>query len=115
MTERVLYRDIVPYEVPASISALHGPATGMLELPITVHWGPQRLFDLDRPGLRRAAYRAIVREGTTADQEALLNAGLLTQVWPDLLLPERCRTLWETTFSELVEPRQQESRRERRE
>lgn len=106
MAERVLYRDIVPYEVPSSFDALRGPATGMLELPITVHWGPRRVFDLDRLGLRRAAYRAIVREGTAADQEALLNAGLLKQVWPELVLPERCRTLWETTFPELAGPRQ---------
>lgn len=106
MAERVLYRDIVPYEVPSSLDALHGPATGMLELPITVHWGPRRVFDLDRPGLRRAAYRAIVREGTAADHEDLLNPGLLKQVWPDLVLPERCRTLWETAFPELAGPRQ---------
>lgn len=105
MAERMLYRDIVPYEVPSSLDALHGPAGGMLELPITVHWGPRRVFDLDRPGLRRAAYRAIVREGTRADQEALLNADLLKRVWPDLVLPERCRTLWETAFPELATPR----------
>lgn len=60
------------------------------------------MVELDRPGLRRAVYRAIVREGTRADQEALLNASLLKEVWPELLLPERCRTLWEMTFPELA-------------
>lgn len=102
VAERVLYRDIVPYDVPSSLAALHGPGSGLLELPITVHWGPRRVFDLDRPGLRRAAYRAIVREGTGDDQEALLNRDLLKQVWDELILPERCRQLWEQTFPELA-------------
>lgn len=102
MAERVLYRDTVPYDVPSSLAALRGPAAGILELPITVHWGPRRTFDLDRQGLRQAAYRAIVREGTTADQEALLNADLLRQMWDELILPERCRQLWEQTFPELA-------------
>ena len=40
--DRVLYRDIVPYEAPMSLTKLRGPAHGMLELPITVQWGPTR-------------------------------------------------------------------------
>lgn len=105
MADRVLYKDIVPYDVPSSLDALRGPAAGLLELPITVHWGPRRVFDLDRPGLRHAAYRAIVREGTPADQEALLNAELLKRAWAELILPERCCTLWETKFPELAAQR----------
>lgn len=49
MADRVSYRDIVPYEVPSSLDALRGPATGTLELPVTVHWGPQHVYDLARP------------------------------------------------------------------
>lgn len=99
---RVLYRDVVPYDTPTSLEALHGPASGQVELPITVHWGPRRVFDLDDPGLRLSAYQAIVREGTPADQEALLNAGLLREVWAELILPERCKRLWETRFPDLA-------------
>lgn len=102
MADKVLYKDVVPYEVPSSLDALRGPATGVLELPITVHWGPRRTFDLDRPGLRRAAYRAIVREGTREVQQELLNADLLRQVWNELILPERCQRLWEETFPDLA-------------
>jgi hypothetical protein len=43
-----------------------------------------------------------VREGTSEVQEELLNAGLLCEVWLDLVLPERCRTLWEDRFPVLV-------------
>lgn len=102
MAERVLYRDIVPYEVPSSLDALHGPATGMLELPITVHWGPKHVYDLSDPDEAVFAYQQIVREGTTADQEALLHADLLARVWPELILPARCQAAWETKFPELA-------------
>lgn len=64
--------------------------------------GPRWVSDLDRPGLRRAAYRAIVREGASEVQEELLNADLLRGVWPDLVLPDRCRQLWESRFPELA-------------
>lgn len=102
MTGKVLYRDIVPYDVPMSLEALGGPVSGTIELPMTVHWGPRRVFDLNEPALRRAAYRAIVREGTSDVQEALLNAEVLREIWPDLVLPDRCRALWEARFVELA-------------
>ncbi|UAL30425.1 transcriptional regulator [Nocardioides rotundus] len=102
MAGKLLYRDIVPYETPSSLSALHGPASGVLELPITVHWGPSRRFDLSDTGQRRMAYRALVREGTPEVQEALLNETLLRAEWAELILPERCRALWEERFPELA-------------
>ena len=99
---RVLYKDIVPYDTPVALGDLRGPESGPLELPITVHWGPRHVLDLDDLGQRRAAYRAIVREGTPDVQAELLNAGLLRELWPDLVLPERCRALWEERFPILV-------------
>jgi hypothetical protein len=99
---RVWYCDMVPYQTPSSLKALHGPGSGLLEVPVTVHWGPRRVFDLDEVGQRRSAYQAIVREGTPPVQEALLNAGLLAQVWPELVLPVRCRTVWEHRFHRLT-------------
>jgi hypothetical protein len=99
---RVRYQDVVPYDTPSSLDALHGPASGRLELPITVHWGPRHVFNLDDLGQRRAAYRAIVREGTPDVQAELLNAGLLQELWPDLVLPRRCRALWEIRFPTLA-------------
>ncbi len=95
---RVLYQDTVPYDTPVTLGDLHGPASGPLELPITVHWGPRHVFDLNDLGQRRAAYRAIVREGTPDVQAELLNTGLLRELWPDLVLPDRCRALWEERF-----------------
>lgn len=102
MTDRVLYKDIVPYDTPTSLDALLGPATGILEVPITVHWGPRRRFDLDDPYDVQAAYRAIVREGTSEIQEQLLNTVVLRRLWGKLMLPERCRQTWEERFPDLA-------------
>lgn len=104
--KHLLYRDLVPYEAPASLDALRGPALGMVELPITVYWGPRAVFDLENVGERRMAYRALVREGTLEVQEALLNADLVRATWPDLVLPDRCRRLWEERFPELAQSKE---------
>ncbi len=101
-TGRVLYKDIVPYDTPTSLDALRGPDTGVLDLPITVYWGPRQRFDLQDPADVETAYQALVREGTTAHQEALLNEELLRRLWPELMLPGRCRRTWEDRFPDLV-------------
>ena len=97
----VLYADVVPYDVPSSLDALRGPSSGVLALPLHLWWAPSPAFDLADRGDVLAAYRAVVREGRSADQEALLNKALLTEVWRDLRLPARCRSSWEQAFPEL--------------
>jgi hypothetical protein len=99
---RVLFRDVIPYEAPTSPSALRGPHDGMLNVPIIAHWRPSHEFDLGKAGQRRMVYRALVREGTPQVQEALLNETLLRQEWEGLILPERCGALWEERFPELA-------------
>lgn len=100
--KQALFRDLVLYQTPDSLDALRGPARGQPGRPDHRAPGPRRDFDLDDPGQRRAAYRAIVREGTPADQEALLNAALLRALWPELVLPTRCQKLWEERLPELA-------------
>ena len=102
MGDRELFQDIVPYDMPDSLVNLCGPASGTMVLPHTIHWGPEQLVDLDTPDGRSKAYRAIVREGTAAQQIELINAELLIEQWPFLRLPVRCRALWEERFSELT-------------
>ena len=105
MTSRVLYQDVIPYDTPSSLDSLKGPADGVLILPITVHWGPDATADLSTADGLEKAYENVVREGTRQQQEKLLNADLLARVWPQLRLPKRCRTLWETRFPELAAAR----------
>lgn len=101
MTEKVLFKDVVPYDTPSSLGALQGPAAGVIELPLDCYWGPPRQYDLSNSHDLRSAYRAVVRDGTTAVQEDLLNAALLGRVWSALVLPERCRRIWECRFPDL--------------
>lgn len=102
MAERILFKDVVPYDTPSSLAALRGPAHGALELPLAVDWGPQRRYDLSQRHDVEAAYQALVREGTPQIQEALLNETVLRRVWPALMLPERCRDTWERRFPDLA-------------
>ncbi|WP_328294561.1 hypothetical protein OG218_17800 [Kineococcus sp. NBC_00420] len=95
---RVRYQDVVPYDLPPSLNLLTGPSGGLLELPHSIHWGPSRSVNLDDPAELVWGYQAIVREGTALQQRELLDAATLSRVWPDLILPVRCRTLWENAF-----------------
>lgn len=98
----VLFQDIVPYDIPSSLQALTGPASGVLTLPLHIWWGSEPIFDLANHSDLLVAYRSIVREGRTVDQEQLLNPRLLVAVWPELRLPLRCRQSWEEAFPELT-------------
>lgn len=101
MTDRVLIQDVVPYELPSSLDELRGPGSGVLQLPQSVHWGPDPGADLStRDGVQKA-YGALIREGTASQQAHLLNRHLLLNSWTVLRLPQRCRALWEARFPEL--------------
>lgn len=99
---RVFFRDMKPYEVPRSLDDLKGPSGDIVELPHTVLWAPGGgHVDLDAEGGVNLAYRAVLAEGTVADQVAVVNRDRLVAVWPELLLPRRVRQLWEDRFPEL--------------
>lgn len=100
---RVLIQNVIPYEVPERLGDLHGRAEGVLTLPQHVYWGPKAECDLGEPEEVTKAYQAILREGARADQEELMNAGLLVRAWSELMLPVRCRNLWENKFSQLAQ------------
>ncbi len=75
-----------------------GGLAGQIEADETVE-GEETWQD---PADVETAYQAIVRDGTTVHQEALLNEELLRSLWPELMLPERCRRTWEDRFPDLV-------------
>ncbi len=102
MSDRVLYQDVIPYETPSTLSALQGPTDGIVTLPLSVYWGPDATADLSTPAGVEKVYENVIREGTRAIQEVLLNATVLRRVWPQLRLPQRCRDTWETRFPELA-------------
>lgn len=98
----VYFRDLKPYEIPESLDQLRGPAGGTIELPHSVLWAPGGAgISLDEQGGIGLAYRAVLAEGTVADQVQILNRERLVVVWADLMLPRRLRAMWEERFPEL--------------
>lgn len=99
---RVFFRDVKPYAIVDDLDQLCGPAGGVVELSHSVLWAPGGPYvDLDEPGGRGLAYRAVLAEGTVEDLVQVLNRAQLIAAWPELLLPRRVREMWEARFPEL--------------
>lgn len=98
------YGDHRPYpEPPERLLDLAGPTGGVVELPITIDWGPKRRYDVSRDADRRILYERVLREAAGAEDVArYVNGGALVEVWPRLWLPRRVRQRWEERFPELV-------------
>lgn len=102
--ERRHYADHRPYpDPPARLEELTGPVAGLLELPVTIDWGPHRSYDLGTDADRRVVYEIVLQEAaSTAEVSRCVNGDVLVQVWPRLWLPQRLRQSWEERFSELT-------------
>jgi hypothetical protein len=87
--------------VAARLADLHGPAHGLVDLPIWLFWHPDRTFDLDEPGMLSWMYRIVLREARSTEDFAYLNGDLLIALWPDLYLPGGVRQAWEDQHPEL--------------
>ena len=99
---RVHFRDVKPYAVVDSLDLLRGPAGGTVELSHSVLWAPGGdRVDLDEPGGTSMAYQAVLAEGKVEDLVHVLNRSRLITAWPQLMLPQRLRRLWEARFPEL--------------
>lgn len=46
-TPRHTIADSPAHLVPDVFDDLHGPATGTMELPLHLEWGPERTYDVD--------------------------------------------------------------------
>ena len=84
-----------PYFAPHDVSTLHGPDSGVVKLPLTIYWGPDRWFNLSRRSPLRHAYHMILEEGTIEEMNLYLNCAVLLSIWNDLTLPPRLSYLWE--------------------
>lgn len=95
--------------VVASLSGLHGPASGLVQLPRRLYWSGVdedavfSLDDLDQAGL---AYEQVLDSaGAAADLASYLNADLLRALWPSLGMTRERRQAWEAANPELVASR----------
>lgn len=100
--KRVRFQDVKPYDAPAQLDELQGPASGHVQLPPWVYWGPNPVANLDAEGDAIRAYQATIQEGRTVDQVQILNRDRLVAMWPKLNMPPRVRALWENRFPELA-------------
>ena len=83
--------------VPADLSCLRGPTTGRVTLPHRLYWsgtGGPRTLDLTDPAERELLYSIVLTEGGMEDVCALLDASLLSELWPTLWLSPHVRAAW---------------------
>ncbi|MEU4348334.1 hypothetical protein [Streptomyces sp. NPDC023838] len=99
-----LYREKFRRRLPESLDELHGPAHGVVELPLHLAWSGMTSFDLGKPRQRMGLYRTVLHEGLHDDLPRYLNQDLLLQLWPVLrsLVGRTVRTMWEDAFPQLA-------------
>lgn len=100
------YAEERPYaNPPGRLADLTGPTEGVVELPLTLDWGPHRPYDLAAEVDRRILYERVIREAaTTGEVCRWIDGSALRAVWPRLWLPERLRRSWEAVLPELRSP-----------
>ena len=96
------YADHIPYNTPDSLDDLHGPTSGTVEVEGHIDTSLNPVYDLADRARRWSLYLRVVRSATAAEQAAMLDRETLVELWPTLVLPERCRAIWEAKFSELA-------------
>ncbi len=97
--------DGIEERLPRRLEDLHGPAEGILTLPLRLAWSGMRKFDLGVYRQRLAAYHVVVAEVRRhEDAEQYLNAAHLVEAWPDLrrFFGPPIRRAWETRFPSLA-------------
>src|SRR5688572_15153714 len=82
--------------VVADLSELHGPTSGVVELPHRLFWQPDRRVNLDNPAVLAWMYETVLREAVT-DVElcAWLDTETLMRLWDSLFLPRDIRSACE--------------------
>src|SRR5690348_7934950 len=91
-----------PVLVAGTLGELNGPATGLVELPSRLWWGPQRAFDLSEPTMLAWMYENVLREAIRVEElRAYLHGPTLVRVWPELNLPRGVRAAWEARHAHL--------------
>ncbi|MCX4668824.1 hypothetical protein OG453_19460 [Streptomyces sp. NBC_01381] len=99
-----LYREKFRRRLPESLDDLHGPAQGVVNLPLHLAWSGMTSYDLGKPRQRMGLYRTVLHEGLRDDLRRYLNQDLLLQLWPVLrtLVGRTVRTVWEDAFPQLA-------------
>lgn len=94
--------DSLVYLVPHAFNDLQGPAVGSVELPLRLDWGPERTYQVDDDGSCSVLYQLTLQNSGSIEEICrIVHPARLTALWPTMILPARCRQLWETSFPQL--------------
>lgn len=93
--------------VASDLSALHGPTSGVVELPHRLFWQPDRHVNLDKPALLGWMYETVLREAVSLTElTTWLDGPTLVRLWPELFVPKGVRAAWEAQHPQLTHSRQ---------
>ena len=89
--------------IAATLDELHGPTSGVVELPRRLLWQPDRRIDLADPWQRRWMYEIVLREAIRQEElRRWLDGATVRRLWPALHLPRGVRQAWEDHHPELA-------------
>lgn len=72
-------------------------------MPLHLDWSRRgRSVDLADRNQRARAYELVLREGRALDIESIVDGALLVDLWDDLVLPRRLRTVWQPPIDEVL-------------
>jgi hypothetical protein len=94
--------------VAATLEELHGPTSGIAELPHRLMWQapPMRRFDLDDRYQQCRVYEIVLREAVRVDElQNWLDGPTMLRLWPSLYLPRGVRQAWEECHPKLAQLR----------
>jgi hypothetical protein len=94
----------VEKRIPADLSILTGPATGVVALPVRLAWSGPSEFDVCHSAQRLTLYRTLMDCGQLADVVAYVNADHLRSDWPRIrrLTSRQLIERWESCLPELA-------------
>lgn len=95
----------VEERVPGALDDLHGPAEGVVALPLHLAWSGLREYNVSDQRLRMSMYQVVLAEGRRSDVERYICAEHLRADWPSLrkLMGRQLRQAWETHFPSLAD------------
>jgi phenylacetate-coenzyme A ligase PaaK-like adenylate-forming protein len=86
-------------KLPSDLGEFHGPAAGVVRLPLRIYWSgpnPENVeWDLADDADCRGFYEILLREGNLDDQRELINSATLVRLWNMLYLPSHIRQAWQ--------------------
>ncbi|GAA0315353.1 hypothetical protein NE235_28110 [Actinoallomurus spadix] len=94
----------LPQWIPWSLSDLHGPREGVVDLPLDLCWSGRTRYDVGRFRQRVALYNLVIVQGLQEHYPRFLDPQHLIDAWPLLRrrLGEGYVEAWENRFVELA-------------